>query len=320
MSRLIAFLRLVRWVNLLFILLAQGLFRYIILVPVFHYYGAEPALSDSLFALLALSTVLIAAGGYIINDYFDIKIDQVNKPGRMVVDRLLSRRRAMLAHWLCSGSGIVVGVLVALAIGRWHLAALHIGAAILLWFYSTNFKRMPLVGNIVVAFLTGLVIAIVALFEIWILHRPEALDAPAAMVWAYVLVYGGFAFLISMVREIVKDIEDLPGDAGHHAITLPVAAGVRNAKVVASGFGIGLLVLAVLLLALEDVRSNIVLVLYGLMAVVLPMLAILFLLVRADRQTHYRTLSALVKSVMLAGILSMLAIYFSDHPVNLFPL
>lgn len=313
-----AFLRLIRWINLLFIGLAQFLFRHCIILPVFHYYNVEPVLSEVQFFLVVLSTILIAAGGYIINDYFDVKIDQINKPHRLLVDRIFPRRRAILANWIFSVAGILLGGFVAWWVGRWHLGGVYVVSSFLLWWYSANLKRQPLIGNVVVSFLTALTIVVVALFEIWILHRPAAYDDPAGAVFTFVLLYGGFAFLISMVREIVKDIEDVEGDRAHHCKTLPVVGGVRLAKSVAQVFAGVLAINVVILLLLEFREDNFLVVGYGVVTVLLPLLYVILRLYRADRKRHYHQLSTWIKLIMLMGILSMIMLYYFDEPYQYF--
>lgn len=313
-----AFFRLIRWINLLFIGLAQFLFRHCIILPVFHYYGVEPVLSEVQFFLVVLSTILIAAGGYIINDYFDVKIDQINKPHRLLVDRIFPRRRAILANWIFSVAGILLGGFVAWWVGRWHLGGVYVASAFLLWWYSANLKRQPLIGNVVVSLLTALTIIVVALFEIWILHRPDAYDDPAGAVFTFVLLYGGFAFLISMVREIVKDIEDVDGDRAHHCKTLPVVGGVRLAKSVAQVFAGVLAINVIVLLLLEWREDNYLVALYGILTVLAPLTYVIIRLYKADRKVHYSQLSNWIKLIMLMGILSMIMVYFFDEPYQYF--
>src|SRR3954468_24501005 len=135
-----AFLTLVRWQNLAFIVLTQVLFYRFIYLPLF------PRNDHSSFILLVAASVLIAAAGYIINDYFDLNIDQVNKPDKNVFVRTLHRRWAILWHFFLSLGGIIATAL-AVGLGKWYLVLANIGCIALLWFYSTSFKRQLLIGN-----------------------------------------------------------------------------------------------------------------------------------------------------------------------------
>ncbi|MFC7670424.1 UbiA family prenyltransferase [Hymenobacter humi] len=138
---------LVRWPNLLIMLLCLVLVRAGLLLPELP---LSTALLNARFGLLVLAALLVAAGGYIINDYYDVKIDAINRPDRLVIGRVVRRRKAMLAHLLLSG----VGVLLA---GWLHpvLGAVTLGTALLLWGYSARFKRVALVGNVSIATLTA---------------------------------------------------------------------------------------------------------------------------------------------------------------------
>lgn len=276
---------LVRWPNLAIMLLSLVLVRGLLL-------PGQPLGAVLLapgFGLLVLAALLVAAAGYIINDYYDVKIDAINRPDRLVVGRVLGRRRAMLAHVLLSG----LGVLLAMALSC-PLGFVTMGAAALLWGYSARFKRLPLVGNVSIGALTA---ALVLLPELQLLTGRQA-------VWLYALA----AFLLTVVREIVKDLEDMRGDAQHGCRTLPLVWGVARSKWVAGVF-LGCLALLVLGAAgqlLAWGRWPLAAWLLGL--VLLPLLELARRLVRADRRRHFRQLSAWCKGIMLAGILSMLLV------------
>ncbi|HTB25404.1 MAG TPA: geranylgeranylglycerol-phosphate geranylgeranyltransferase, partial [Puia sp.] len=228
-----AFFRLIRWQNLLFISLTQSLFYFCILIPSF--YGGHPALENILkprdFILLSFSSVLIAAGGYIINDYFDLNIDRVNKPGKVVVEKIIKRRWAIIWHLALSGLGIFIGFYLS-----WKLRNIFIGPSntvcvLLLWFYSTTFKKKLLIGNVLISLLTAWVIGVLYLCE-FRLHRfvnPEFHGA-LSRVYKFTVVYASFAFIISLVREVVKDMEDMEGDSRYGRHTMPLVWGLNAAK------------------------------------------------------------------------------------------
>src|SRR5215471_16883803 len=161
MKLLIAFFRLIRSLNLLFIALTQFLFQYCIVIPVFHRAQAPLVLSTPLFIALVLASLCIAAAGYIINDYFDINIDEVNKPDRLVFDKLIRRRWAILWHLGLSFTGILLSVLIAWKTRAWWLIFANMAVVAALWFYSTTFKRKLLSGNIIISFLTAWVVLVI---------------------------------------------------------------------------------------------------------------------------------------------------------------
>jgi 4-hydroxybenzoate polyprenyltransferase len=277
--------QLIRLPNLLIMLLCLVLVRAGLLRP------ATPlaTLLDLRFGLLVLATLCIGAAGYIINDYYDVKIDAINRPGRLVVGRAVRRRRAMLAHLLLSGIGVGIGGLLSPLLGM-----VTLGSALLLWGYSVRFKRVALVGNISIATLTA---ALVLLPEL-------QLRTNNSSVWAYALA----AFLLTVVREIVKDVEDMRGDAQHDCRTLPIVCGVARTKWV-TGFFLGCLLLLVLGAVGEAlVHGPVLLGVWLLVLVLVPLLALLRLLWRADRRRHFAKLSTWCKGIMLAGVLSMLLV------------
>jgi len=281
--------RLVRWPNLLIMLLSLVLVRGALLLR------GQP-LAEVLaprFGLLVLAALLVAAGGYIINDYYDVKIDAINRPDRLVVGRLLGRRKAMLAHVLLSGVGVGLAVLSGAGKRQAVLIGLvTLGAALLLWGYSARFKRVALVGNISIGLLTA---ALVLLPELQLLTGRKA-------VWLYALA----AFFLTVVREIIKDIEDMRGDAQHDCRTLPLVWGVARSKWVAGFFLVVLGGLVLSAVAQLPALGRWPLAAWLLALVVLPLAWLARLLWLADRRRHFRQLSAWCKGIMLAGVLSML--------------
>lgn len=278
---------LVRWPNLLIMLLCLALVRAGLLLP-------ELPLRQSLlaprFELLVLAALLVAAAGYIINDYYDVKIDAINRPDRLVVGRAVGRRKAMLAHLALSGVGVGLA-------GWLHpvLGAVTLGTTLFLWGYSARFKRVALVGNISIATLTA---TLVVLPE---LQLQLARHDSHSVVWPYALA----AFLLTVVREIVKDVEDMRGDAQHGCRTLPLVLGVARTKWVAGFFLVCLVLLTLGATGRLFGGGHWPLGTWLLLLVLLPLAQLARLLIRADRRRHFHYLSAWCKGIMLAGVLSM---------------
>ncbi|HUR10941.1 MAG TPA: geranylgeranylglycerol-phosphate geranylgeranyltransferase [Flavitalea sp.] len=308
MKLIVAFLRLIRFTNLLFIAITQCLFYYCILLPVYHEAGSNPLLHERLFWLLLLSSVVIAAAGYIINDYFDLHIDQINKPGKMVVEKVIKRRYAIIWHWVLSFVGIVLGIYVG-----WKLK-LNIGMGIAnlicvvcLWFYSTTFKKKLLIGNVIISLLVAWVVLVVVFAESALLWdnttRPAGLRIDKLLRLTF--LYAGFAFIISLIREIVKDMQDMPGDAKYGCKTMPISWGVHVTKVFAATW------LIVLLGALTVLEVYVLQfpwwwpALYGLLLIMLPLLLLFKQLFPAKSPSEFHNLSNRIKFVMFTGILSM---------------
>jgi 4-hydroxybenzoate polyprenyltransferase len=299
-----AFLRLVRAPNLVFIVVTQVLFYYCILNPTI---GINLKLNLTVFWMLVLSSVLIAAAGYIINDYFDLNIDQVNKPDSIVVQRYISRRWAIFWHFIFSSIGIVLAFYVSWELRNPIIGFANFGCVILLWLYSTTFKKQLLIGNILISLLTAWVIFVLYFAEM----RISRFDDPDYIiafknVFKYTVLYSGFAFMISLIREVVKDMEDREGDERYGCKTMPIVWGLQSSKLFV---GIWTVVLMASLLIIQVIglfKGWWLGVLFTLLTVILPLLRFLIELKKAQTAAAFHRLSTLIKAIMLAGILTLL--------------
>jgi 4-hydroxybenzoate polyprenyltransferase len=273
---------LIRFPNLVIIALCQVLVQVCLLQPEVP---VRQVLATAHFNLLLLATFCVAAAGYIINDYYDIKIDAINKPRRQVVGRSVNRRQAMLAHLLLSGIGVLVGWVLS-----WQVGLLNVVATLLLWGYSARLKSYFLIGNLTIALLSALMVLVVPL------HYGSSTTA----VWAYAV----FSFLISLVREMIKDMEDVKGDATFDRRTLPIVLGMPATKWVI--YGILAIFFATILLAMVYRAHDIFFSLYMVLLILLPGGMLVNGLLKADRKRDFSRLSRWCKGLMLLGILSML--------------
>lgn len=232
--------------------------------------------------LTATSTALIAAAGYMINDYYDVKIDLINKPKKVVIGRILRRRPVLMMHTVLNFTGIALGLLA-----YWPIGIVNFFCAFLLWVYSNQLKRWPLVGNISIAFLTGCSVLVIG-----VLYQEQ---------FHLVLAYAVFAACVNLVREIVKDMEDLKGDASFGCKTIPILIGIPRTKYLLYGLtaAFGVLFFFIAYKLQNDVLNNFFIVL------TLPSIYFLFRLYRADRPAHFNSLSMLCKFIMMGGIFSM---------------
>lgn len=305
MRLIAAFFRLVRLPNLLFMALAQFLFQECIYRPLHR--GQVPEADTTRFILLMLASLLIAGAGYIINDYFDINIDEVNKPKRLVVDKLIHRRWAIAWHFMLSGAGIILTIIALPILKQWYLILANIFCVILLWFYSTNFKRGLLTGNIVISLLTAWTILII-FFSKHNLH--DAFSGNHQRFFRLSILYAGFAFVISLIREAIKDMEDLPGDTKYGCRTMPVKWGINATKVYVAVWIVVLLAVLVILQFYILQYQWWLMVAYSIPAVIFPLLLILFRLRGSYTPDRFHQLSVLTKLVMFTGILSMTFFYY----------
>jgi 4-hydroxybenzoate polyprenyltransferase len=301
-----AFLRLIRFPNLVFIALTQLLFYYFIMVPEWDSRpGTMLYLNEHRLGWLVLASVLIAAAGYIINDYFDLNIDRINKPGRLVIDKRIRRRWAIFWHLALSLAGLIISFYLDGLIGMMNLLAV-----LLLWFYSTTFKKQTLIGNVVISLLTAWVVLVLYLAEtiplFWTrMPNPDQPNLVRA-IFKYAAMYGGFAFIISLVREVVKDVEDMDGDARYGCRTMPIAWGVPVARVFALVWLVVLFGALAVLQAYALHLNWLFFVLYTTVAVMFPTAWVFRKVQRAQSTAEWASASTWVKGVMLAGILSML--------------
>jgi 4-hydroxybenzoate polyprenyltransferase len=191
-------------------------------------------LGISEFALLVASTVFITIGGNIINDIYDVNADSINKPGKNVVGRKISVSNSWILYWLFTVVGVLMGTLLSYLLNQINYGLIFLFSAGLLWFYSQKYQCQAIVGNLVVAFLSALSFGLVWLFEFFALSNNaqafSAVQNSFGIVNRMILVYMGFAFMTSFVREIVKDIEDIRGDNRFGCRTFAVVYGFETAK------------------------------------------------------------------------------------------
>lgn len=232
----LAYLRLVRFPILLLIGVIQYAVRWFILKPMLAINGYDLIVTDGAFLLLVSSSMLIAAGGYAINDYFDVKIDRVNKNKKVIVDRFIKRRVAMMLHLVLTGIGFAIAGYLSWKLGLWQMIAIYVFAVFTLWHYSTNLQHQFLVGNLAIALMAGSVPLIVGLFEIPLQNaaHPELIQQLGYSIFnipAYWIIgLSSALFLLTLAREITKDVIDVRGDRLFGAKTVPIQLGVKTTK------------------------------------------------------------------------------------------
>ena len=233
---------------------------------------------DKGFFLLVSSTVIITSAGYLINDYYDIKIDYINRPDRVQVGKTLKRRWVIVGHTTLNFLGIAIGFYLSPFIG-----IINFMAAFFLWLYSNLLKRLPFVGNFTIAILTGTTLALVSLY----FGEKEYL----------ILTYAVFAGFITLIREIIKDMEDMKGDERFGCKTLPIIWGIANTK----KFIYGIIALFIMTVFMMMSALNLIIPI----ALTLMLFFLIFGLSRADTVKGYHRLSNYCKLIMLLGVISM---------------
>ena len=312
MKQVIAFFRLIRFQNLFFIALTQFMFYYCIILPLSANGNAIFTFDNIVITQIIIASVCIAAAGYIINDYFDLNIDRVNKPQKLVIETVISRRWAIFWHLFLSAIGIVLTGIISSKIHNPFLTFYNIVAVLLLWFYSTSYKKQLLTGNIIISLLTSWVIVVlyVIVQPLMFLNSNVANFSFASTIFKFTALYAGFSFIISIIREVVKDLEDRMGDEKYGCKTMPIVWGVQASKVFIM---VWLIVLIAALLIVQIYALQLTwwwAALYGLLFTILPLLIAVRILIKAKNPSDYHNLSRLIKWIMLSGILSMIFIRY----------
>jgi len=311
-----SFLNLIRWPNLVIVTLTMILMRYAVIEPVvskinvFLVSSPGSAVPISLqlpwydFTVLVLATVLITAGGYVINDYFDIKTDLINK-GEVIVGTKIPRRKAMMWHNALNVAGVIAGFYISWKAGYFWMGLLFLVVSGLLYFYSASYKRQFLVGNFIVALLTGMVPMLVAIYEWPSMYRFYAVYASPppdlSIIFYWIGGFAIFAFLTTLTREIIKDIEDFEGDQAYGRNTVPVVTGIFTAKM------ISVLLIAVTIGLLYVVwyffLNDKITLAYLSVTVVVPLLYVVYKVIRSSGRKQLHAASRMMKIVMMAGVL-----------------
>ena len=310
---MLSFLNLIRWPNLLIIILSMSLLLFFIIVPGLGINVFTDGLSFGEFVLLIVSTLLIAIGGYIINDIADINTDTINKPGVNSIESTFSIEFANTAYWLTTVIGVLLGVLLSYMINQINFGLIFLFSAGLLWFYSQKYQCQPLVGNIVIAFLSALSFGLVWLYEFYALtNNPEVfvtVQSQFPLINRLVTIYMGFAFMVSLLREVIKDMEDYKGDNRFGCRTFTVKYGISASKIVAL-FVAYISLLASLYIQYGFFNSDYKLLFGAFFLIDILFILIISLLHRASSKFNYTKLSLLIKILMIYGILSMVLFYF----------
>ncbi|WP_372938572.1 geranylgeranylglycerol-phosphate geranylgeranyltransferase, partial [Seonamhaeicola sp.] len=294
------FLNLIRWKNLLIIAFAQLLIKYAFLAS----FGINTSLNELGITILILATVCIAAAGNIINDIYDVETDLVNKPNKVIVGKSISEKKAFNLFIALNIIGVGLGYYLSYLVGKSAFFSIFIIISVLLYLYASYFKQTPLIGNIVISILVGLSILIVGVFELLPNITPQN-QLLQLVYFKVILNYAFFAFIINLIREIAKDIEDIDGDYKAGMNTLPIAIGRERASNML--FALSLMaVITVIYYVVYKIYQNQIAVIYFLIAVIAPLIYITIKAFNAKTKKQFYHISNMLKFVMLLGILSLL--------------
>ncbi len=312
-------IKLLRPINLVMLLLMMCLFRFcMVAASPYRLFYVEPVLTNAQFILLLMATLFTAAGGYVINDIFDVDIDVQNKNNTQIIGNTVSEDEAYRMYKILCFLGIASTLLLALFTKNYRLSMIPILIMLVLNFYAHTFKKQLIVGNFMISLCAAFVFILMALYESGGNTANSANSANALYIKSGItiaaIVYGLFAFFTTFLREIIKDIEDKEGDEQYNCKTIPIVFGTNIAKLVS----IGIILFLLMMLgsfAWFFPSLNMKIASYGIMGgLVLPLIVILILIIKATTKQHFHFISNAIKVVMLLGTLTLLYFYSGNGP------
>ena len=303
-----------RMTNVLIMVITFYLIRILVVIPYANAFDVALTFNDWHFTLLIIVTMLSASAGNIVNDIYDVEIDQINKPDKVFINRIISKKNAWRLYF---GLNAVAMLLIFWVYSQidWFLIWMYPFGFFLtwsmLWLYSYRYKKSVLIGNIIVGIFVS--------FVPWSVCYPELVNALIGTIpyqsffVSTGIIYILFAFISTILREIIKDIEDKDGDAQFGGKTLPIVYGVSKAKRVAQGVGVvllGMMSVSVYFLFIENLYLSAI---YGVLTVILPTIYLLFSLEKASQKKTFHQLSQIAKLVMMAGLIFLIVLYFEYY-------
>lgn len=293
-------LNLIRWKNLLIIALVQILIKYALFVP----FGVDITLNWFGFSLLVISTLCIAIAGYIINDIYDVETDLVNRPEKVIVGKTISEKTANNLFIIFNIVGVLIGFYLSHLVGKSSFFVLFVLISAVLYIYASYLKRTLLIGNIVVSLLVAFTVIIVGIFDLIPVINDQN-QAKQITMLNVLLAYALFAFIINLVREMIKDIEDVDGDHKSGMNTLPIIIGRERARNVI--FVVSFVPLLGLIYVLSTyLYRQIAIVIYFLLFVGGPLIFVTIKIFQAKSKKDYKLISTILKIILVLGFLSML--------------
>lgn len=314
MNKIISFFKLVRWTNLLIIAVMMCLVNYCLMSSLHasEIVGVVP--SSPAFVLLVISLVFIVAGGYVINDYFDVETDKINKPNKLIVGNIFTDKEIKLFYKLLTFIGISAGLassIILMGAKFVTLFAILVLLACLLYSYSSLYKKKIIIGNLIVSASVAFAVFLPWLFEVFHLSNNVLIFSVCKEtmmnILPFVLIYTAFAFLITLIREIVKDAEDYNGDSVTHCRTIPVVCGMMKTKIIV---GVLSFVLYVFLAYYNSVlvKLNADFAIYTMIVTETIAIILLPILFKIKEFADFHRLSTMLKIIMIVGMLTMLFI------------
>ncbi len=300
---MMSYLNILRPKNLLIVGITQWiLYHYIILAFVEIF-----ALNPLLFSLLVLDTMIIAAGGYVINDIIDAKSDLVNKPKKTYIPTEISLKNAYRYYFFLLATGLILAFYIAYRIDNLPLVVIYPAACGLLHLYSSKYKNTIMTGNVLVSIFIAMVSGIVLFAE-----RNSVMGMKdKTQMWLVLelfMAYMVFSFMVNMIREIIKDIEDIEGDTEVGLVTYPIKYGADSAKRLAALFTLLTIIALILWTLTSSIHMDLRIYVFLLLLVASPFVVVIQILTKTTRKRDFSKISSILKYIMLAGLASIILI------------
>ena len=292
------YLKLIRFQNLVVMVLIQYLIRFTLIIPS---YSKENVLSEFYFALLLFSILLIVGAGYTINDYFDIKVDSENKDEHVIVGRTIKRRIALVIHLILTSVGLILGFYIAYKINQFIISIILIVCAYILWVYNLKLKRIFFIANLIVAGLSAVFVTYIATLEIFLKYNH---NASINNIKTLILI-ATFAFILSLMNEIIKDLRTVEGDKKYKIRTLPTVWGLLKTKEFLKWLSI-ITAFIISIIAITKFKTNLTILSYAFIFIIGPLFLLNVWIYKAQNTMDFERISKLNKFIIFAGIMSLL--------------
>ncbi|WP_156033099.1 geranylgeranylglycerol-phosphate geranylgeranyltransferase [Sediminibacter sp. Hel_I_10] len=293
-------LNLIRWKNLALILLVHLLIKYALLEA----FNILTVLDNLHFAVLSLATICLAAAGNIINDIYDVDTDAINRSDKQIVGKHITESVAYNLFFGFNITGILLGFYLSNHIGKPAFFGIFVITSLALYLYASFLKRTIFIGNLAISILVGLSVLIIGIFDV--IPATFSQNKATQMIFLNIIFdYAVFAFMINLVRELIKDIEDIDGDYKSGMNTIPIAIGRERAKKIV--FAVSMIPIAMVIYYLATyLYKQQLAIAYFLILIIAPLIYATIKIFGAEHKSHYKKISGIYKVIMLLGMLSLL--------------
>jgi len=318
------YIKLIRLEYLIFIFATQYLVYQNVLKTVLQKHTAVFQPDEPLMYLVFVATVLIMAGGFVLNDYFDVKIDAINRPNKLIVTQAIPREKAMLFYQILTALGVISGLLFSFLVKNFTLAFIFITVPGILWFYSASYKRTLILGNAAAAFTAALAVLTVTIGYLAVLEINSGNTIFQTLIPRDFYIFSGgfvvFLFISVWILNILKDFRNEYGDREMESRTMVIKWGEKKSKI----FVIALIIIQITLLFIYslslNIDNNFLTLKYFSALIIIPSIVLIYLIIKAKCVTEYKQTEFLMNIMVIAGIFYSFVLAYLLAQANNFPL